>query len=429
MVLIRNRNKLIRRSSGQLLHDENHEPGASSNSQKSSHNKKESQNNIMIKVIISTAEQDNPGFHNLDNVTNNESIVDRPITPTTKLHAMEAMESCREGTDYRKPCLQTPAIATTANTANRFTDAQRGRTLCHHTLIQPTPSQEFAHLAKLRGHEIVRAFSSQMSLQSLPEEGCNHEETILQLDLKHMQSCDKDAGNAPRKNSSLSLQSLPEEGCDHEEAFVQLDLKHMQSCDKDAGNAPRKNSSSDTCSTKDSSVSDCSISRFSIAGSIEGDDFRELSPMTMLFVPGQGCVPEVNVKNTAVPEPNGSAEFNLPLFSYCQPCEMEPHSPSHRFVICADTQFGIATNNENWQAEMEYSIGAVDLINKIDPQPSFVCVCGDLVDMEFSFEKKKGSKSKFPSTLFDGESGIASREVCDFIQDEQNADFKRIWAW
>jgi hypothetical protein len=267
-----------------------------------------------------------------------------------------------------------------------------------------------------------------MSLQSLPEEGCNHEETILQLDLKHMQSCDKDAGNAPRKNSSLSLQSLPEEGCDHEEAFVQLDLKHMQSCDKDAGNAPRKNSSSDTCSTKDSSVSDCSISRFSIAGSIEGDDFRELSPMTMLFVPGQGCVPEVNVKNTAVPEPNGSAEFNLPLFSYCQPCEMEPHSPSHRFVICADTQFGIATNNENWQAEMEYSIGAVDLINKIDPQPSFVCVCGDLVDMEFSFEKKKGSKSKFPSTLFDGESGIASREVCDFIQDEQNADFKRIWA-
>ena len=389
VLLIRNRNKRIRRSYGQLrpVDDENHEPGASSNSQKSSHNKKESQND-MIKVIISTAEQDNPGFHNLDNVTNNESIVDRPLTSTTKLHAMEAMESCREGTDYRNPCLlQTPAIATEANTANRFTDAQRGRTLCHHTLIQPTPSQERAHLAKLRGHEIVRDFSSQ-----------------------------------------TSLQSLPEEGCDHEEAIVQLDLKHMQSCDKDAGNAPRKNSSSDTCSTKESSVSDCSISRFSIAGSIEGDAFREVSPMTMLFIPGQGCDPEVNVKNTAVPEPNGSAEFNLPMFSYCQPCEMEPHSPSHRFVICADTQFGIATNNENWQAEMEYSIGAVDLINKIDPQPSFVCVCGDLVDMEFSFEKKKGSKSKFPSTLFDGESGIASREVCDFIQDEQNADFKRIWA-
>lgn len=33
-----------------------------------------------------------------------------------------------------------------------------------------------------------------------------------------------------------------------------------------------------------------------------------------------------------------------------------------------------------------------------------------------------------PSTLFNSETGIASREVCDFIQDEQNADFKRIWA-
>jgi hypothetical protein len=27
---------------------------------------------------------------------------------------------------------------------------------------------------------------------------------------------------------------------------------------------------------------------------------------------------------------------------------------------------------------MEYSIDAVNAINKMDPQPSFVCVCGDL---------------------------------------------------
>jgi hypothetical protein len=33
-----------------------------------------------------------------------------------------------------------------------------------------------------------------------------------------------------------------------------------------------------------------------------------------------------------------------------------------------------------------------------------------------------------PSTLFDSETGIASREVCDFIQDEQNEDFKKIWS-
>jgi hypothetical protein len=385
VLLIRNHNKRIRRLSGRLrpVDEENHVPSALSNSQESSHNKKESRDN-MIKVIISTGEQNSLGFHNLDNVT----VDIHPMTPTNNHLVMEAMESCREGTDYLKPVIRTLAIAKKANTANRFTDAQRGRTLCHHKLIQPTPSQERAHLAKLRGHETVPSFSSQ-----------------------------------------VSLQSLPEEGCDFEEAIVQLDLKRMQSCDKDAGTASRKNSSSDTSSTKMcSSFSDSSISRFSFTGSIEEDTFREVSPMTMLFVPGQGSDPEVNVKNTTVPEPNGSAEFNLSMFSFCQLCEMEPHSSSHRFVICADTQFGIATNNENWQVEMEYSIGAVDVINKMDPQPSFVCVCGDLVDMEFSFEKKKGSKSKFPSTLFNGESGIASREVCDFIQDEQNADFKRIWA-
>ena len=27
--------------------------------------------------------------------------------------------------------------------------------------------------------------------------------------------------------------------------------------------------------------------------------------------------------------------------TYCQPCEMESYSSSHRFVVCADTQFGI----------------------------------------------------------------------------------------
>lgn len=65
----------------------------------------------------------------------------------------------------------------------------------------------------------------------------------------------------------------------------------------------------------------------------------------------------------------------------------------------------------------------------MNPRPAFVCICGDLVDMEYSFEKKKGSKSMFTSTLFDErKNGIASREVCDAIQDEQNEDFKNIWS-
>ena len=85
----------------------------------------------------------------------------------------------------------------------------------------------------------------------------------------------------------------------------------------------------------------------------------------------------------------------MSLFSYCQPCcEMEIHSSSHRFVICADTQFGVGTNSDTWHTEMEYSIEAVKSINNMDPPPAFVCVCGDLVDMEFSFEKNKGTRSK-----------------------------------
>jgi hypothetical protein len=102
---------------------------------------------------------------------------------------------------------------------------------------------------------------------------------------------------------------------------------------------------------------------------------------------------------------------------FCQPCEKEHHSPTHRFVICADTQYGIITNNVNWDMEMQYSTDAVNMINKMIPAPAFVCVCGDLVDMEYTFEAKKGDKSNF-----------TSQEDCDAIQDQQNVDFKRIWS-
>jgi len=93
---------------------------------------------------------------------------------------------------------------------------------------------------------------------------------------------------------------------------------------------------------------------------------------------------------------------NMPL---CQPCELNAHSPTHRFVVCADTQFGITKHNLDWDVEIQYSNMAIDLINEMNPRPAFVCVCGDLVDMEFSLERKKGSKSKFPSSLFNGETG------------------------
>lgn len=82
------------------------------------------------------------------------------------------------------------------------------------------------------------------------------------------------------------------------------------------------------------------------------------------------------------------------------------------FVVTADTQFGMTTENKNWDAEMEYSREAVKQINALERRPLFCCVCGDLVHM--TAEISAGEK--------------LSREECDAIQDAQNKDFQRIWS-
>lgn len=237
--------------------------------------------------------------------------------------------------------LFTPAsFAETMESANRFTDAQRHRTLRHHMLPQPTPSQERAHLSKTRGNDSCKMSSSFSSMLTLPEEE-SHQEEVVHLDLKQMQSIDS-------------------------EQTEFINLEQLQSIDLDAGIASRKLSSgsSSECSiTKMSSqlsISDHSLSSSSF--SYYGDSSTEASPTTTLIVPSN----KVNAK------------ASNPSFPFCQPCEIERHSSFHRFVICADTQFGITKNNESWQAEMEYSVGAVNLINSMEPRPAFVCVCGDL---------------------------------------------------
>ena len=83
---------------------------------------------------------------------------------------------------------------------------------------------------------------------------------------------------------------------------------------------------------------------------------------------------------------------------------------NNRFVICADTQYGMITDNEEWETELEYSRKAIKYINRMNPLPSFCCVCGDLTDMEKSF------KTKFTD------------EECDKIQKQQRHDFKMIWS-
>jgi len=102
---------------------------------------------------------------------------------------------------------------------------------------------------------------------------------------------------------------------------------------------------------------------------------------------------------------------------YVDDChEKRAATPSiHRFVICADTQYGMITDNEEWETELEYSRKAIRFMNGMYPRPTFCCVCGDLTDMDQSFEVSK-KNSKF--TL----------EECDEIQLRQREDFKTIWA-
>lgn len=92
--------------------------------------------------------------------------------------------------------------------------------------------------------------------------------------------------------------------------------------------------------------------------------------------------------------------------------EMKRHSIQHSFVVCADTQLGMLRGNLSWETELGYARQAVGLINSLDPLPSFCCVCGDLVDMEYTFFEGKGF----------------TRSECDDIQDRQNDDFKKVWS-
>ena len=90
-------------------------------------------------------------------------------------------------------------------------------------------------------------------------------------------------------------------------------------------------------------------------------------------------------------------------------------STKHRFVICADTQYGMITDNEEWETEKEYSRNAIQFMNGMNPRPIFCCVCGDLTDMDRSFEVNK------PNSKF-------TMDECDEIQLQQRRDFKTIWS-
>jgi serine/threonine-protein phosphatase CPPED1 len=95
------------------------------------------------------------------------------------------------------------------------------------------------------------------------------------------------------------------------------------------------------------------------------------------------------------------------------PQEIETNKGSgFTFVIGADTQLGMGSGCRSWEYEMEYSLKAIQFINILSPPPAFVCLCGDLIDMEPSLFQ---NKSHF------------SHEECLQIQSQQFADFRQLW--
>ena len=94
--------------------------------------------------------------------------------------------------------------------------------------------------------------------------------------------------------------------------------------------------------------------------------------------------------------------------------EIECHSTTHTFVVCADSQLGMTSLNEEWETELDYCRKAVDKINSLQPRPKFVSVCGDLVDMENSFYYNN------PSSLKKFE-----LQDCENIQQKQFQDFQQ----
>lgn len=120
------------------------------------------------------------------------------------------------------------------------------------------------------------------------------------------------------------------------------------------------------------------------------------------------------------PEPSNDAPTLSPSSQQMQ----------HSFVVCADTQFGMTSENTEWETEMAYSISAVDAINALEPRPLFCCVCGDLVDMTaklYAGKARKSASSSSDNKEKEDDASLYTADECNDIQTAQNKDFIKIW--
>jgi len=267
-----------------------------------------------------------------------------------------------------------------------FQHAQRNRTLCHPSLPQPTPEEELRHLTSCQERsDAEKKFASPQLMKSCP------------------------------KSSSLSLEERLAQALSL--AGISTSSSGNLEEDRDLGKDPFLNSSP------------TSTLQFPIE-----PEPRSKSPVIfhesdVTFAMRQDFCLDYN-SNGHVDEPSHTLVYNSTstksetmvsqdLYQHepttTNTSEIEQHSETHTFVVCADTQLGTLNQNKEWKKELEYIDRAVDAINDMEIVPSFVSVCGDLVEMEGSiYTNKKGSPY--------------SMEQCNEIQDRQNEDFKRAWS-
>jgi len=239
---------------------------------------------------------------------------------------------------------------------NRFTEAQMNRMFCHPCLEQPSPEEERQHLSNRSKTEATKKNLGDMNERS----SGSITETKLESDLHARLAA---ALGHTRISPASSNSSLYDDN-DFDD-FTQSPTSTLNFPGDNMIGMPLSKSNHDlSSSTYEPTCDDCA----------------------------QQIVPKKRKKGS----------------------EINRHLKRYDFVVCADTQIGMTSQNDEWETELEYSRHAVNYINSMRPKPAFVSVCGDLVDMEYTFYN-------YPDSKF-------TKEQCDDIQDKQNRDWQRVWS-
>ena len=413
----------------------------------------------------------------------------------------------------RRPVAPAIASSSTSVQVPRYAAAQKGRTLIHPLLVQPTPEEERDHLTFLLSDDEVgvplvtnsdvpvgrkslttmsRITPSSQKLieirESEREKECQYDHDVAE---HGNEKADADAELRARLSRALLLGSraslasvavlpppLPPKTLAierHDDGYLVGDsfgFDYDDYCRDDGFGGPGGPSPTSTLNFPDPSMIHGTTAKTATATTMEMGH-REPSEITYQpplppvsggddEPPRFGLDPSLDTEDEhRVPSPTSTLRFppNEPVRHRKLPAvdgesgeeqekmrkreveeigatmrprrvtEMDRVSPQHTFVVCADTQIGMTSKNLEWETELGYCRAAVRRINTLMPRPRFVCICGDLVDMEHTFHV---GESKSPEDRAEqsssSSSAFTSKQECDRIQDRQNLDFQRCWV-